>query len=234
VLRPAGNISRSANLNSATKEEVSATQQIFSDIEEDSSLMKAEATQLDTSAQEILEAAAAKVLAAEAVLQSVICFGGSSWSATGHAPCKNCTKCGTVTTECTTLSDAVCAIGCVATDNDSANGSDGKFYCVNGGDIGGVTGSCTCTSCNSGYSGDSCETVGAVSSSTSNDDDDAAIIGGTTTAVAVAVAAMACVGYYIYVSSHKPSKATGAAGTNGMSDSNGGSYRINVMSPHVL
>ena len=47
---------------------------------------------------------------------------------------------------------------CLITDVDTDNGSNGYFYCINGGTIAGTTGSCTCTSCDPGYSGSSCET----------------------------------------------------------------------------
>jgi len=105
----AGNISSTANLDSATTEEVNATILIFSEIADDSFLMETEATQLDIAAQDALKAAEAQVLVAEAVLQSVACFDGASWSTTGHAPCNSCTKCATIATEeCTTTTDIVC------------------------------------------------------------------------------------------------------------------------------
>jgi len=53
---------------------------------------------------------------------------------------------------------STCFITCSATSVPSDDGSNGNFYCINGGTIGGTTGSCTCTSCNNGYSGTSCET----------------------------------------------------------------------------
>ena len=46
---------------------------------------------------------------------------------------------------------------CLATSTSTDDGSDGNFYCINGGDIGGTTGSCTCSSCNTGFSGISCQ-----------------------------------------------------------------------------
>jgi hypothetical protein len=52
-----------------------------------------------------------------------------------------------------------CLNPCVATTSPSDDGSDGNFYCINGGDIGGTTGSCTCSSCNTGFSGRSCEST---------------------------------------------------------------------------
>ena len=67
-----------------------------------------------------------------------------------------------------TLADtAVCNPDpCVASDNASKNGTDGTFYCINGGTIGGTTGSCTCTECDAGYGGASCQTMGACTAST--------------------------------------------------------------------
>ena len=37
------------------------------------------------------------------------------------------------------------------------SGANGIFHCINGGTIGGVTGSCTCTGCSKGYTGDHCQ-----------------------------------------------------------------------------
>ncbi|GMI47449.1 hypothetical protein TrCOL_g9426 [Triparma columacea] len=48
---------------------------------------------------------------------------------------------------------------CLASSTSTDDGSDGNFYCINGGDIGGTTGSCTCSSCNTGFSGSSCEST---------------------------------------------------------------------------
>jgi hypothetical protein len=48
----------------------------------------------------------------------------------------------------------------VATTVASDTGSDGNFYCIHGGSIGGTTGSCSCV-CQVGYSGDSCEIANA-------------------------------------------------------------------------
>ena len=45
---------------------------------------------------------------------------------------------------------------CVATSTPTDDGSDGNFYCVNGGEIGGSVGSCSCTSCNTGFDGVNC------------------------------------------------------------------------------
>ena len=36
------------------------------------------------------------------------------------------------------------------TDTTKTTGADGKFYCINGGTVGGFAGSCTCTGCNEG------------------------------------------------------------------------------------
>ena len=46
---------------------------------------------------------------------------------------------------------------CQATSTSTDDGSDGNFYCINGGDIGGTTGSCTCSSCNTGFDGINCQ-----------------------------------------------------------------------------
>ena len=47
---------------------------------------------------------------------------------------------------------------CVASSSTSDDGSDGNFYCINGGNIGGFTGLCSCTSCNTGFGGPNCAT----------------------------------------------------------------------------
>ena len=52
---------------------------------------------------------------------------------------------------------------CVATTSPSDDGSDGNFYCINGGDIGGYTGFCTCSSCNTGFDGINCHSPHHVS-----------------------------------------------------------------------
>ena len=46
---------------------------------------------------------------------------------------------------------------CTASTDPAKDGSDGQFYCVNGGTIGGKTDECTCTGCNTGWGGDSCD-----------------------------------------------------------------------------
>ena len=50
---------------------------------------------------------------------------------------------------------------CQATSTPTDDGSDGNYYCINGGDIGGTTGSCTCTNCGSDYQGIHCEATSA-------------------------------------------------------------------------
>ena len=49
------------------------------------------------------------------------------------------------------------AIDCTASQTASDDGTDGNFYCVNGGTVGGRAGACTCTGCTAGYSGASCQ-----------------------------------------------------------------------------
>ena len=73
-----------------------------------------------------------------------------------------------------TLTTATCsANSCTASSLSTKDGTDGNFYCINGGTVGGTTGSCTCTSCNEGYGGASCETAGACSTSTDPNKDGA-------------------------------------------------------------
>ena len=60
---------------------------------------------------------------------------------------------------------------CTASTVASKDGSDGEFYCINGGTVGGTTGSCTCTGCDAGYSGTSCETATACSASSNSTKD---------------------------------------------------------------
>ena len=83
------------------------------------------------------------------------------------------------------------ADACAATTDSSNDGSDGSFYCINGGTIGGTTTACTCTSCDAGYSGSSCATADACVATTDSNDDGSdgnfhcvstGTIGGTTTA----------------------------------------------------
>jgi len=53
-----------------------------------------------------------------------------------------------------------CLDDCVATNSPTdTTGADGSFYCINGGAIGGKANTCTCTSCNAGFSGDNCQTA---------------------------------------------------------------------------
>jgi hypothetical protein len=63
------------------------------------------------------------------------------------------------------------AKACVASSSPSDDGSDGNFYCINGGEVGGITGSCTCTSCNAGFSGSSCDIAGPCVATSSPLDD---------------------------------------------------------------
>jgi len=60
---------------------------------------------------------------------------------------------------------------CVASTNQFKEGSDGVFYCINGGDIRGTTGSCKCTGCNPGYSGKSCQTASLCTASVDSNKD---------------------------------------------------------------
>ena len=59
---------------------------------------------------------------------------------------------------------------CTASSTSSKDGSDGTFYCINGGTAGGTTGLCTCT-CSAGYSGTNCQTADACSASSTSSKD---------------------------------------------------------------
>ena len=48
---------------------------------------------------------------------------------------------------------------CTASSTPTDDGTSGPFYCINGGTVSGNVGSCTCTSCNAGYSGTNCATA---------------------------------------------------------------------------
>lgn len=50
-------------------------------------------------------------------------------------------------------------IDCVASSDESADGTDGQFYCINGGTVSGTASNCVCTGCNPGYSGNNCHTA---------------------------------------------------------------------------
>jgi hypothetical protein len=87
--------------------------------------------------------------------------GGSPSGISGSCGCTDCNE-GFGGANC-----AVCAAGytgdncenanaCIATSTPSDDGSDGNFYCINGGSIGGIVSSCTC-SCISQYAGENCE-----------------------------------------------------------------------------
>jgi hypothetical protein len=55
--------------------------------------------------------------------------------------------------------DCSVAADCVGTSTSTDDGTDGNFYCVNGGSVSGTTGTCTCTGCDAGFSGESCQSV---------------------------------------------------------------------------
>ena len=79
---------------------------------------------------------------------------------------------GTSSCDAGTLTAATCSENpCTASTDNSRDGSDGTFYCINGGTIGGTTGSCTCTSCNAGYEGDNCHTVSLCTASADSSKD---------------------------------------------------------------
>lgn len=54
--------------------------------------------------------------------------------------------------------DDCVAISCEASSTITDwQGLDGNFYCINGGDVGGITGSCTCSNCDTGFVGTHCQ-----------------------------------------------------------------------------
>ena len=81
--------------------------------------------------------------------------GGVVGGTTNECTC-TCTA-GYEGTNCQIVSETASA--CVASDTPTEDGSDGNFYCVNGGVVGGTAGNCTCTSCDVGYEGASCQTA---------------------------------------------------------------------------
>ena len=87
--------------------------------------------------------------------------GGSIGGVTESCTCTGCNAgyggdhCETAQT-CTVSTDAVA----------EKTGADGEFYCINGGEVIGTTGDCTCQNCNAGYGGVNCATTGACSAST--------------------------------------------------------------------
>ena len=70
----------------------------------------------------------------------------------GGANCADCAT-GYSSDDCSTAAD------CVGTSTSTDDGTDGNFYCVNGGSINGTTGGCICTGCDAGFSGQSCQYV---------------------------------------------------------------------------
>ena len=65
---------------------------------------------------------------------------------------------------CTYVSTKVSpASACSASPDSTKDGSDGTFYCINGGTISGTAGSCACT-CKPGYEGSNCQTINCTTS----------------------------------------------------------------------
>ena len=100
--------------------------------------------------------------------------GGASCTPTCNS---GYTLSGTRSCSAGTLTDtAACtANACVATTSSSDDGSDGNFHCINGGTVGGTTGSCTCTSRNAGYGGASCQTASPTPPPPAEDDAEVAL-----------------------------------------------------------
>ena len=111
-----------------------------------------------------------------------------------------------------TLTDtAVCDPNiCKSSTSASKDGSDGSFYCINGGTVGGTTGACTCTACDAGYEGSSCEIATACTASTSASKDGSdgsfyCINGGTVGGTTGACTCTACAAGYEGTSCHTAS-----------------------------
>ena len=62
----------------------------------------------------------------------------------------DCTSTGFTGSNCEQLSS------CTASADVTKDGSDGTFYCINGGTVSGHTGNCICSDCNSGFGGPHC------------------------------------------------------------------------------
>ena len=60
---------------------------------------------------------------------------------------------------------------CTASQTATDDGTNGNFYCVNGGTVSGTAGACTCTGCSAGYSGASCQMSAAQDNTTLADED---------------------------------------------------------------
>ena len=57
-----------------------------------------------------------------------------------------------------TFTSVTCAAAaCTLSGDSTKDGTDGAFYCLNGGTVGGTTSSCTCT-CAANYEGTTCQT----------------------------------------------------------------------------
>ena len=69
-----------------------------------------------------------------------------------------CSQCAPGTTSDAGSSECS-AMNCSASSDSAKNGTDGSFYCVHGGTVGGTAGSCTCAGCDAGYNGASCQTA---------------------------------------------------------------------------
>ena len=87
--------------------------------------------------------------------------GGNVIGSFGSCTCISCNT-GVGGPNCAICTAGYSGTGCAADDCQATStskdaGSDGNFYCINGGDIGGTTGSCTCSSCNTGFYGISCQ-----------------------------------------------------------------------------
>ena len=71
---------------------------------------------------------------------------------------EQCSQCAPGTTSDAGSSECS-AMNCSASSDSAKNGTDGSFYCIHGGTVGGTAGACACTGCDAGYNGASCQTA---------------------------------------------------------------------------
>ena len=94
------------------------------------------------------------------------CVNGGTVSGTaGACSCTGCLP---------GYSGASCEVpptACTASQTATDDGTNGNFYCVNGGTVSGTAGACTCTGCSAGYSGASCQMSAAQDNTTLADED---------------------------------------------------------------
>jgi hypothetical protein len=93
--------------------------------------------------------------------------GGTVGGIAGQCTCTSCYD-NIVGPHCETCAEGYigdapwCFLNCQTSDIHTDDGSlekSGRFYCINGGTIGGIAGQCTCTQCDAGFDGSHCENL---------------------------------------------------------------------------